>query len=105
MEKSLAGCFIGITDFVFMCGGSHVESLLPNFALLFCSCRHAWTLGVERRPQHRPVRVPGGQHEAGAVVQELAVRAALAHRRPGALDARDHLRNRIRVEMSFRRGA
>ena len=44
-----------------------------------------------RRPDRHPVRVPGRRHEAGAVVQELAVRAALAHRRPGALDARDAL--------------
>ena len=31
------------------------------------------------------VRVPGGRHEAGAVLHGLALRAALLHRRPGAL--------------------
>ena len=44
-----------------------------------------------RLPGRHLVRVPGRRHEAGAVVHGLAVRAALAHRRPGALDARDAL--------------
>ena len=90
--NSLAGYFFfGITDFVFfLCGGSHVESsLLPKFALLFCTCRHAWTPGVERRPERHRVRVPGGRHEPGAVLYRLALRAALVHRRPGPCSARD----------------
>ena len=46
-DKYSRGIFFGITDF-FLCGGSHVESsLLPKFALLFCTCRHAWIPGVE----------------------------------------------------------
>ena len=44
--NSLAGYFIGITDFVFLKGGSHVQSsLLPRFALLFCSCPQCWVSG------------------------------------------------------------
>ena len=46
---------------------------------------------VERRPQRRPVRVPGGRHEAGAVVCPLALRAALVYCRPGAFDVCDAL--------------
>ena len=49
MEKySLASFFFWnyrFHVFYYLCGGSHVEpSLLPKFALLFCTCRHAWTL-------------------------------------------------------------
>ena len=78
--------------FSFLCGGWHIESFfLLKFELLFCTCRYAWTPGVERRPQRRPVRVLGGRHEAVAVLCRLALRAALVHRRPGPCNARDAL--------------
>ena len=46
---------------------------------------------MERRHQRRLVRVPGGRHESCAVVCPLALRAALVHCRPRALDACDAL--------------
>ena len=67
---------------------------LPKFALLFCTCRHAWTPGVERRLERRPVRFPGGRHEAGAVVYRLALRAALVHRRVSEMTVRCFLGER-----------
>ena len=84
-----AGYFLGITDFVFscLCGGPHVQSSLwPKFALLFCTCRHAWAPGVERRPQRRPVRVLGRRHQAGAVLYILALRVNKAWRRQSSAD-------------------
>ena len=63
----------------------------PNLRFCFARVYMAWTLGVEQRPRRRPVRVPGRRHEAGAVVCALALRAALVHCRPGAIDACDAL--------------
>ena len=66
--------------FFFFLGGSHVQSsLLPKFAP-----------GTWRDDLNVVLfEVPGGRHEAGAVLYGLALREALVHRRPEALDARD----------------
>ena len=69
--NSLAGYFFGITDFVFFCVVDRTLSrpFLPKYGLLFCTCRHAWTPGVKRRPQRRLIRVPRSllqAHRAGA---------------------------------------
>ena len=93
MEKFSRGIFFELQMFFFYCAVDRPFSgpFCPNLRFCFCTCRHAWTPGVERRPRRCPVRVLARRHEARAFLHRLALRAALVHRRPGPCNARDAL--------------
>ena len=87
-NNSLAGYILVIKSSLFFCAVDRTFS--RPFAQTHDfgrSSRHAVALGVGWRPERHLVRVPGRRHEAGAVVQELALRAALVRSGAGHVES------------------